>query len=494
LTVGSAAARGRAAQPVLQTGDGGNGADGLLGGAGGDGGVIRLEAPQGVLTIHQRPGLLRVGNGGHGGRGVVGGQDLLTFTPPSALPMAGGDSGGIAATWSSVVGAELVDNPNAPPAQAVVLEEGVGTGGIGGDAGDFYLGVDPVTGASTWPAPARSAAPPTRTGRALAVVVGSNGGQGATRGGDGTAVKISYQGASAPPGEKGTSVSAEGGRGGAAIFGTGLMDLLWPSEMHGGEGGKAEAAGGGGGAGAGCGAYGGDGGGAYATGGEGGYALAARDELMFQGRAGDALARGGDGGAGGSCCDPPGWGGNGGKGGDAWATGGSGSSWNPPLRHGPGSDAYALGGSGGPGGDGSPPGGNYVGGGIAHAKGPGGDGNPCPGAAPPLRDETEPNDTAETATPMGTADFGRGSVDKVDGDPCDFFLKTLPAGSYEVRVTPVDGQLGLIAIWLGTQLLKVETDLSQPVPFPLAAPGDVSIQLGAPQADRNGYTFEILRF
>ncbi|MBI2301678.1 MAG: hypothetical protein HYU66_22480 [Armatimonadetes bacterium] len=265
LTIGSAGgARDRAVQPVLQSGDGGSGADGLLGGAGGDGGVIHLEAPNGVLTIHQRPGLIQVGNGGHGGRGVVGGDDLLTFTPPAKLPNGGGNSGGVIATWSTVVGAEVVENAAATPSQRLLLGAGAITGGRGGDAGDCYVGVDPDTGGSTWPARSGS-----RVGREdkYVEVVGSDGGEGATQGGAGSSVDVSYSGEPVSTGVRGTSVEARGGEGGEGNWRNGVGSD--GQDLHGGNGGAAKAVGGTGGPGDGCGAQGTAGGKATARAGQG---------------------------------------------------------------------------------------------------------------------------------------------------------------------------------------------------------------------------------
>ncbi|MBI2302554.1 MAG: hypothetical protein HYU66_26920 [Armatimonadetes bacterium] len=505
LTIGSAAARGRAVQPVLQTGDGGNGADGLLGGAGGDGGVIHLEAPNGVLTIHQRPGLIQVGNGGHGGRGVVGGQDLLTFTPPRQLANGGGDSGGINAAWGSTNGVEVIVNADATPPQAILLDAGVGTGGTGGDAGDFYLGVDPATGASTWPARARTW---DRQVPSAVEVVGSDGGDGWRRAGNGTTVSMSYDGEDAPAGT-GTSVTATGGKGGDVSVA--FYEFFTNFELHAGEGGSAFVTGGNGARGSGCGSAGGDGGKATARGGDGGQCnpWVFEPRLWFPGKGGDATARGGDGGTGGSCCEPPGQAGRGGGGGDADARGGAGGSAFPwdPARQGAGGNAAAVGGDGGTGGDGSPPG---SGGGGGEASAQPGSSERQPGTVTKRRDgasggvgvdctppptvkvEQEPNENRNTATPLENYMRGSGSVDKLDGDPWDMFIKTLAPGSYTVETTMISGSLGRVDVKANDSWQPPGSDPAQPINIVLPTEQDILIWFTQPQADHNEYTFEII--
>ncbi|MBI2297659.1 MAG: hypothetical protein HYU66_01685 [Armatimonadetes bacterium] len=402
VTLGTAPGTSRRRQDEpggLHAGNGGDGGDGTLGGAGGAGGSIRLAAANGTLTIHQSPGLVQVGNGGDGGRGVVGGQDLLTFTPPATLPNGGGDSGGVSAAWGTVVGAEVAEDPAATPPKVILLDEGVATGGDGGDAGAFYLGVDPVTDASTWPAQARAAG---RAVPAAVEVVGSDGGEGWWTGGQGSSVNVSYAGAALPAGTAGTEVTATGGKGGDAV--AGALDLILGGGMRGGNGGAANAAGGHGAAGDGCGAVGGTGGKATAVGGEGGRARVfdSSKDNWFPGNGGAAAARGGQGGSGGACCNPPGPAGLGGGGGDANARGGDGGSAFPrdAQRQGAGGDATAVAGNGGGGGDGSPPG---TGGGGGQAVATAGQSERLPGTVKQQQDGANGGGGVDcTPPPQGT--------------------------------------------------------------------------------------------
>ena len=152
--VGDSAGDGSAAGgAAVHAGDGADGGGGTLGGGGGGGGSIALNCPNGTLTINQSPGLFHVGDGGGGGDGVVGGQALLVTSPAEELSNGGGDSGWLNADCQAVAGVDVHDRTTdeGQAIKAVVFDEGVATGGIGGAAGHYYYGIDPVTGQPTWP-------------------------------------------------------------------------------------------------------------------------------------------------------------------------------------------------------------------------------------------------------------------------------------------------------------------------------------------------------
>ena len=363
ITIGADQAAGGSEKPFTHIGSGvgGNGGDGHSGGAGGTGGDILLQCPNGTLTIHPASGMFDIGNGGHGGTGVVGGEDLLTMGPPEQLTNGGGDSGGLGADYQAIAGVAIHDVATSAAGQGPqkygVLDEGVGSGGIGGDAGGYYYGVDPATGNAAWPST------PSTSGRYSGVsarpefeVRGDDGGSGTARGGDAAPVIVDMSRAATPDNTPGPTLWVWGGSGGSAGY-TGVAAVAgfftsW--HQYGGAGGDATCIGYRGGDGSDCsrGALGGE---ALVRGGWGGSAAAFRpqDKDRHPGPGGKAVARGGPGGQGGACCSPPPRrGGSGGPGGGADAVGGPGGDFS----RGPGGDAEAFGGDGGRGGDGVPAG------------------------------------------------------------------------------------------------------------------------------------------
>lgn len=361
ITIGAAAggvAAAKAGPAALSSGDGGNGGSGKLGGNGGTGGHITLAAADGTLTINQGPGLLHIGNGGNGGNGSVSAAEAATFTLPERLPGAGGDSGYIAVAYTTLEGADLDEADwGEGPTTVAVLDEGVASGGKGGDAGSFRLGGD--VEADARPAVSSAGAVAVDTRRATRVE-GARGGNGAATGGDGQSVSVSLAHEVYVGGTNGNSISVVGGNGGDggnsddASLPAGLIRAVIAQDNHGGNGGDAFARA----------ANGAEGGDAIATGGQGGAAFPWMGESAYPGKGGRAYAYGGLGGDGGSG-ELPGSGvkagGGGGTGGDAIATGGS----SCPLRETwvqPGGDALAVAGNGGDGGDGTPGGPGGVGG------------------------------------------------------------------------------------------------------------------------------------
>ncbi|MCE5236915.1 hypothetical protein LLH23_00305 [bacterium] len=345
----------------LRSGDGGNGGNGTFGGAGGNGGDITIECPTGTWHITPGPDLLVYGNGGNGGNGTVPTAQLESITMPETLPNAGGDAGRLMGSIGGVDGVtveDATDPATGQPWKLARVTEGVVGGGAGGDAGDSTFG------ASAAPAAQRSTRTAVATRELGAVeIVGGDGGDGATKGGDGSSVR--YSGPLGAAGRDGVDVTATGGAGGeaddvhrsklqlfGALFGVGAYDPL-----YGGRGGDAEVIGGAGGAG-GPGQNGGAGGNALATGGHGGSAncWSVDPTQWHSGGGGDAFAQGGNGGDGGlGRVDLRG--GDGGDGGKAQAEGGSGGSGSPlDDKHGPGGNATAYGGNGANGGNGNPPG------------------------------------------------------------------------------------------------------------------------------------------
>ncbi len=375
-------------------GDGGDGGAGLLGGAGGTGGSLVLDCPSGTLTINQQPGLLHIGNGGDGGDGLVAGDDLLTFEVPEQLSNGGGNSGVLSFHCSALTGIALQDTGGlheGAPLQYGVFDDGAAGGGIGGDAGAFSYGVDPITEGSTWPSLATTAQEALDSRPWVTEVVGTSGGWGQFGGGRGASVR-----AEAPlavgAGAEGRMASARGGEGGEVAFLPGVAgpnDSIWAwlaqpesGGARGGDGGHALARGSAGNSG-GPGQSGGWGGWANADGGNGGptYCPTGADPQHYPGGdGGDATAVAGDAGNGGANCYPPGQGGDGGKGGSATAQGGEGGAQfamvdvSPSISgHGAGGDAVATGGRGGDGGNGNPPG---VGDGAVDSIARGGEGEP----------------------------------------------------------------------------------------------------------------------
>lgn len=373
-------------------GDGGDGGAGLLGGPGGTGGSLVLDCSNGALTINQQPGLLHLGNGGDGGDGVVAGDDLLTFEVPEELSNGGGNSGVLSFHCSALAGIAFQDTGGlheGAPLHCGVFDDGVTGGGVGGDAGDFTYGVDPITEGSTWPSMATTAQAaqdlPQQT-----EIVGTSGGSGQFGGGRGAAAR-----AEAPlavgAGADGRRASARGGEGGEVGVEPGVVgpnDSIWvwlaqpeSGGAKGGDGGHAFARASAGNSG-GPGQNGGWGGWAHAAGGGGGatYCPTGADPQQYPGGdGGDATAVAGDAGNGGDNCYPPGQGGDGGKGGSATAAGGEGGGQlvldgDPHIAgYGAGGDAVATGGKGGDGGNGNPPG---AGNGSVDSIARGGEGEP----------------------------------------------------------------------------------------------------------------------
>ena len=400
----------QAGDPVIGAGDAGDGGEGQLGGAGGKGGTVTLDAINGTVTIHQAPSLLQIGNGGNGGRGVVGGQDLLTFTIPEQLTNGGGDSGSLVVHCNDLVGVDAQDSGqtmDGKPVYVGVLDDGVGSGAKGGDAGDFYFGVDPDTGESTWPEHVPPAAVTPRQSGAIKteLVIGADGGHG-WQGGHGAPVAVDRSGHRTPMGADGRNLDAWGGGGGQggrtqpgthkSLAGPCVLLLGNGPIVVGGDGGNAVAVGYPGGPGEAC-SPGCRGGRMVAYGGDGGcvHPNLLPDKYLAPGRGGKAYATGGPGGLGGSCCNPPQPGPCGGSGGYARAYGGVGG-WLLPTSAavlGAGGNTKATGGMGGKGGDGDPP-------------GTGGEGGAATASTPGLGD------------PSGTNEGQHNGADGPDGDPC----------------------------------------------------------------------------
>ncbi len=403
VTIGTEVAGSVVSAHGLRAGDGGDGSTGLDGGAGGAGGSVTLEAPNGVVTVHQRQGMFHTGNGGDGGDAVVGGDALLTYTPPDTMPNAGGDGGRAVIGCSSLVGIQTTDLADTAVV-AAVLDDGVGSGGAGGDAGDAYVGADPQTGETTWPAVALPVAVKAADTQEWTVAAADGGTSSETGGSGGDAVANMRGGVSAPS-YNGRAASARGGQGGSAtitpsyIPWTYCASVLSRWHMTGGRGGDAQAYGGDGTDGNPC-QSGGDGGDGRAEAGQGGDIMWLWDDkYSHPGEGGDAEAQGGVGARGGDCCtQPAGRGGDGGAGGDAIAVGGEGGTCVGYPPYGPSGDALARGGNGGNGGNGVGPGSGGQGG-SAQAEAQrgdpegsqtvfrgtaGGDGDDCP-STPPYR-------------------------------------------------------------------------------------------------------------
>ena len=367
------------APPRLHTGDGADGGDGKVGGAGGAGGDLTLECPDGTLTINQTPGLIHLGNGGHGGRASIQGEELLTATVPEQMPNAGGDSGGLIPFCKNLVGVELEQSGGGVgfPELIGALDDGVGSGGHGGNAGSLDFGRDPDTGLPTWPA----TVPPRRESPAElwpAPTRGADGGEGACTGGHGESIIWDASGMQTPEGAPGAAANVRGGDGGSCghtwggVIGHITVGLFVDREVQSGNGGDVEVWGAPGGNGGEC-MRGGAGAKVRAEGGDAGIIYYARTKVKYMdfGRAGLAWAHGGKGGDAGHCCDPPAAGKTGGDGGLARAIGGVGPIYYDGEGHqvGMGGHVWAYGGHGGNGGDGQPPG----------TGGDGGKADPVPG-------------------------------------------------------------------------------------------------------------------
>ncbi|HCU35169.1 MAG TPA: hypothetical protein DGT21_06800, partial [Armatimonadetes bacterium] len=311
---GGAAGTAQAKSRSLRTG---SGADGRGDGAGGSGGRIRLSAPSGTVRVEQSAELFVLGDGGDGGLIVISGADLAGYVPPASLPNSGGDGGAVEFDADRLEGVELSGRgqlPDGTPAYEVTFDDGVVVGGAGGDAGSFYYGVDPQTGAPTWPTSV--GARRVQAAQAM-VIVGAAGGDGIRLAGHGQSISI-IDANTGQPGGNGRDVEARGGDGGHCGGWTigGEFIYIRGSESYvagnGGDvhlqaaGGKAAASNGNGGA----------GGGAVAVGGTGGntYTIDLDGATASPGRGGHAEAIGGAGGNGGSTCAPPGPGGGGGRG------------------------------------------------------------------------------------------------------------------------------------------------------------------------------------
>lgn len=438
ITIGSEASGSavRTAQDVVNTvaaGNAGDGGDGLLGGAGGTGGSLCLEARNGTVNIFQARGLLAVGNGGDGGDGVVGGEALATFAIPSELENHGGDGGGLVVHCADVAGitaSATGTTHEGTPVVAAVLDEGVASGGEGGDAGEFWFGVDPNTGESTWPETVRTSGA-VRVQEAI-TAIGSHGGNGTIRGGDGGEFEVMGALFSMTIGD-GKDVHLTGGDGGMAGMvthgsrGVEVLDVVTQLRFYGGCGGSVYAWGYHGSSAVLQCSAGGRGGDVTAIAGSGGDIAevaipTAEEPQYYPGDGGEASARGGRGGASAPCCSPPGPGRAGGRGGNAVARGGDGGSvvWGTGahLERGAGGDAGATGGDGGTGGQGVPP-------------GPGGNGGTA---------DVDPG----TGYPMG---MPAGEVPGRDGDPGGECPGPDEPGPGEVKGRLFDPQGNPVAGW-----------------------------------------------
>lgn len=272
-------------------------------------------------------------------------------------------------------------------------------------------------------------------------------------GGTATASSDSFAGQASCPAKfcagPATAIGGQGGDGPgsqAAKANTTGAGNVTVNGAPGGNGGAATATGGVGGTSTCCPAgAGGLGGKAVATGGAGGPSKGSAGSGFnvaggfTGGNGGDATSNGGKGGAGASCCNPPMPGGPGGKGGDATATvgvGGTGTSGNGNIGN-----AAGAAGDGGKGGDGTGPGAGGPGGTGAQVPNgaPGVAGGPCPAGG--CTQETEPNDSEGTATPLPApagveqSTSGCGSLNGA-GDK-DHFLARLNTGTYRLQVTQI---------------------------------------------------------
>lgn len=363
----------------LKAGDGRSGQNSIgEEGAGTRGGSVIFKAPNGTITFPDAEGIIHIGNGGNGADINIHGDDLLTTELPEQLSNAGGDSGELLVEASQLIGLTyevitLTEDIVDPETGETIIPAGLTfrniesdkqliTGGVGGDAGSLYYGVD-EEGNSTYPE-LLTANPHTRlvdwqpTRYAFAAeqeagdetlekirVRGAWGGNGERKGGNGGNVRVRGRNGvtlSNGNGQAGQAVDAWGGSGGSCQTRSGNKPC---------NGGNAFAFGGNGGHGvAPCG-NGGEGSQAWATGGTSGALYSFRRVLAgitidtYLGAGGDAHARGGDGGnAGGTCPDNVcGKGGDGGNAGQGGASPGEGE---------PDGSSYVTGGDGGDGGDG----------------------------------------------------------------------------------------------------------------------------------------------
>ncbi len=372
VTIGAGVAPSAALPiPHLGGGDGGDGADGMLGGCGGAGGSVLINCPEGALTINQSQRLIHMGNGGDGGFGSVIGNTRAGFELPEALSNAGGNSGRFVFVARQLAGVEQIETgvvEQEKPVVAAVYEEGVFTGGVGGDAGDYEYGPEPVEEASAAAENrARSAQDYVRV-----YVAGCKGGEGTTKGGDGGSVAVDTRDFGFLGGQELPVSQANGGDGGAARYEFSTMESLFTwnvthTAVRGGDGGNGRAVGANG-VNGGPGQPGQNGAKAHGSGGQGGWVHVPRDYNWMQaeaGAGGEGRATGGNGGNGGANCRPvsiggSGPGGDGGSGGEATAFGGdAGKIWETgraPIPLAAAGDAYSFGGQGGDGGQGNPPG------------------------------------------------------------------------------------------------------------------------------------------
>ena len=373
LTLGSETATRQAADGNphgVHSGDGGDGGGGHFGGAGGDGGAIQLLCPNGTLTIHPAPGLFQPGSGGQGGDGGFRGEDINNLPEDETITLTntGGSAQGVYFECAQLVG--LATEPTEEtyeglPVTGVVLEPTAWSGGAGGDAGGFYLGVDPQTLEPDHPAPtsrqSADAIDHWSFNHGPLLTEGANGGDGFPASGSGGNVVADLSGSSSPTsGQNGSLTIANGGDAGdISTLGGGLRGFVasgWHQtfglgEVKPGAGGDATAKASNGANGS-PGSNGGNGGKASAKGGEGGLILSLTASFEMApgfGRGGHAVAEGGAGGRGGDGLGR-GEGGDGGAGGEAEGTGGFGAArWGDYQA--PGGNATSVTGSGGAGGN-----------------------------------------------------------------------------------------------------------------------------------------------
>lgn len=370
LTLGaSPTARQAGDQPILAAGEGGNGGNGDWGGAGGHGGKIVLECPDGVLDLQLQAALVHPGNGGRGGTGATYGEAMGDYPTEGdlALTNRGGNGGTVEFTCNELLGVELTatdETHDGLPVRIAEVDAAVWSGGNGGDAGDYYLGVDPGTGEASHPAPAsRQDDQSWRWMRSNIVLTGQDGGNGFPNSGSGGDLTVDLN-ESIPPGQggDGATVVLEAGNGGEVTLNdtfVGTVSHVWlrflpRQQINLGHGGNAQAHGGNGAPGP-AGGKGGNGGNANARGGKAGgwFGGGVLDWTVTStsGRGGHGLGTGGNGGQGGNAPDegqPPG--GAGGDGGRGTGVGGNGNVLNDGWGT-PGGDGRGRGGNGGNGGN-----------------------------------------------------------------------------------------------------------------------------------------------
>ena len=379
------------------------------------GGSVLLEAKAGRATFPSgEAGQIHIGNGGDGLDLDVQGADILDFQSPEVRLGAGGGSGIFDVIANEIDGLgltpfelekDIINGAGETIFKAGVysgIEDGpLFSGGKGGDAGAFRLGVDQDG----------NALGPGADVQALRLadvfveieVIGADGGTGFRQGGKGQDVFLAGKDG-ATPGAPGQAVRAQGGGGGSC--GIGSFIFFIPCST--GDTGEAIAFGGNGAPGSVPGGDGGDGGGAAASSGSGGLSIQPENA----GRCANSLAEGGLGGIGGAACVPTiEKGGDGGPGGSAFASNGTLFCKGPVT-------ATARGGPGGAGGAGEPAGNGGDRGGTSSivtdgekstaiekegADGKGG--GVCPDPEPPS-DQCSCNTPGVSFSPEGCEDFG----------------------------------------------------------------------------------------